>query len=123
MSAEKKEESAILREENLEARKNYDLDSSGARRLMAAMCLGAVQDWLKAEQKLEEIKAKRTRFRGAYLEGYRLEAERMKKDCEEFFNSDIFMYMTGLDRHDTIQKISRLSSRLVIATIERGMKR
>lgn len=100
-------ESERIREENLRMRPYYDPD--GMKRLMCIMCLGAVRDWKRADADLELIAMGRSRFRGSYLEGKRMAAERMKKDCEAFFNSDIFQGMTGLeDEWDVIAKIREI---------------
>lgn len=110
-------ESARIREENLRMRPYYDPD--GMRRLMSIMCLGAIRDWKRADADLKLIEMGRTRFRGPYLEDKKRNAERLKKECEEFFNSDIFYGMTGMeDELDTIMKIRNIPLQQ-LAEIER----
>lgn len=107
MTKADKTENERIRKENLRMRLYYDSD--GMKRLMSIMCLGAVRDWKRADADLELIEEGRSRFRGPYLEGKRQAAERMKKDCEAFFNSDIFQGMTGIESaEEAVRKIRKI---------------
>ena len=107
MTQADREENEFFRQENLEMRKYYDED--GMKRLMCIMCLGAIHDWRRAEADICAIEMGRSRFRGSYLEGKRLAAEQLKKECEEFFESDIFHGMTGIDgAKEAVNKILKI---------------
>lgn len=120
MTQADREENERFREENLRMRPYYDPD--GMKRLMCIMCLGAIRDWRRAEADICAIQMNQTRYRRSYLEDKRVAAERMKKECEAFFNSDIFQGMTGIDgAEEAVKKIRKIPIHQ-LAEIERRQR-
>lgn len=79
----------MIREENLKAREHIDYE--GLKRLQSAICLKAVADYKSA-------------LRGKKVDG-RL-PENVRKECEEFFKSDMFKATTGI--HDPQKAIDAI---------------
>lgn len=120
MTQTDREENERFHEENMRMRPYYDPD--GMKRLMCIMCLGAIRDWRRAEADICAIQMGQTRFRRSYLEDKRIAAERMKKECEAFFNSDIFHGMTGIDgAEEAVKKIRKIPIHQ-LAEIERRQR-
>ena len=122
MSAEKKKESEALRAENLRAREHYDPD--GMRALMSMMCLGAINDWVRAESVICQIdKTREIRRYPNFRENERRMAAARKKECEGFFDSDIFLGMTGMDSvKDVVEKLKKSPPHQVAEIGKRMMK-
>ena len=101
-----------------------DFDNSGVRSLMGAICLQAVKDWCKCNNLLRSLRTKQIK-KGPhnaieklaknpllYLpeadKKKKIKAERVRSECEEFFDSPIFVEMTGLSGKD--EAVSKLFS-------------
>lgn len=126
-----------LRAENLAARESVCFE--GVRRLCAAACLRAVIDYRKMRKELaymEEARALRERIMG-YRKAREPKGKKTKDkskevlehlrenvaECEEFFDSDMFVQCTGLNgKEEAIRKIMSMSETSVFAVERRIAK-
>lgn len=96
-----------MRKENLEARDHFG--TNDCRKLCAAVCLRAILDYKRMTKKLEQyheyvdfrnMTTKNARFKTKVPKKTREHIEHLQKDikeCEEFFQSDMFTACVGLD--------------------------
>jgi hypothetical protein len=129
-------EEQALREENLIARENFNPD--GMKKLCAAICLRSVIEYRKMRKRLIAMEQARTmadRLRGAFPQAKRRGRPRQNRDeedpiealkrdiaeCEDFFESDMFVNCTGFDnREAAIRSIMKLTPD-TLGTIERRL--
>lgn len=129
-------EEQLLREENLIARENFAED--GVKKLCTAICLRSVIEYRKMRKRLIAMEQARTmaeQLRMAFPKAKRRVGrprtkeeedpiEALKRDiaeCEDFFESDMFVNCTGFDnREDTIRAILKLTPDM-LGTIERRL--
>lgn len=101
-----------------------DFDNGGVRSLMGAVCLQAVKDWRKCNNLLFSLRVKQIK-KGPYNaidklaknpllylseadKKKKIKAERILSECEDFFDSPMFVEMTGLSGKD--EAVSKLFS-------------
>ncbi len=93
-----------LYEENMEARKHYC--DEGIRSLEIGICLQAVNDWRRPKTAVQA--------NGWTLYDKEEIAENggwVRKECEEFFDSDLFTSVTGMSgKEETVRRLSKLPS-------------
>lgn len=104
-----------------------EMNDQGARCLMSAVCLMAIKDWRKASQKLRVLNHKQLQ-KGPYNaveklaknpllylseteKKQKIKCQRVIAECEEFFDSPMFVEMTGVSgKEEAIRKIRFISS-------------